>query len=476
MNDKELTRILGHCLDQIAAGDTVAACLAQHPEQAAELAPLLAMAGELGSLRDCRLSEAARQRARAGLLRAEVARNQSRVMPWWQSGAFGVSRLAAGLAMALFCVILTTGMVAASRPGDVAYPLRVLVERAPVLLTTTAAARATTELRIADRRLTDLASYLAAKDAIEPAAIAALLAGDQAAAAKAEALPEAERVQAASHVAAHAAALALLAQSAHQPSAEMALQAAAVRAGSLAEDIERGGTVTGGARPTSDARPTQTRSAPVIVEPPAVVTPTPEPQASETPTVTPSPTNWQPAHSSETPTARPIAPGQRATALARTATASPVTATATQNVTEIRPSGTPIPGRRATALAQTATVPVPATAGTPVPGRRATALAQTATAPAFGATHTSEPSPVHTPNRGSDTPAPGQQPTAPAQTVTSAPASGATNTPEPSSVHTPMRGSATPAPGRRATALAQTATPAPAHTGGPNASQTPRSP
>ena len=476
MNEKGLTRILGRCLDQIAAGETAAACLAQHPEQAAELAPLLAMAGELGSLRDCRLSEAARQRARAGLLRAQVARNKSRVTPWWQSGAFGVSRLVAGLTMALFCVILTTGMVAASRPGGAAYPLRVLIERTPVLLKTTAAAKATTELRIADRRLTDLASYLAAKDAIEPAAVAALLAGDQAAAAEAEALPEAERVQAASHVAAHAAALARLAQSARQPSASTALHAAAVEAESLAEDIERGVRSGPAARPTLDAGPAETRSAPVIVEPPAMVTPTPEPQASETPTVTPSPTNWQPAHSSQTPTARPIAPGQRATALAQTATAGPVTATATRNVTTGGPTGTPIPGRRATALAQTATATGTAVTGTPVPGRRATALAQTATAPAADATRTSEPSPVHTPIRGTDTPVPGQQATALPQTATPAPASGATNTPAPSPVHTPIGGSDTPAPGRRATALAQTATPAPAHTGGPNASQTPRSP
>ena len=50
MNDKELTSILDRCLEQIAAGETVSACLAGYPEHAAELAPLLAMACELEAL------------------------------------------------------------------------------------------------------------------------------------------------------------------------------------------------------------------------------------------------------------------------------------------------------------------------------------------------------------------------------------------------------------------------------------------
>ena len=50
MDEKRLADILNRCLEEIAAGETIGACLARYPEHAAELGPLLAMAGELGTL------------------------------------------------------------------------------------------------------------------------------------------------------------------------------------------------------------------------------------------------------------------------------------------------------------------------------------------------------------------------------------------------------------------------------------------
>jgi len=451
MNDKELTRSLGNCLDQLAAGEAIAACLAQHPEQAAELAPLLAMAVELGSLRGYGLSEAARRRAHARLLRAEVDRNSRDVTHGWRFGSLAVSRLAAGLALVFACVVLTTGMVAASQPGDLAYPVRTFVERAPVLLQATAEAKATVELRIADRRLADLETHLATKGEIAPAAIEALLAGDRAAAGRADELTQTERLLAASRVAAHAVALTNLARSAQQPLAEATLQAAAVEAESLAQHLERGSESEDTPSPT-DAGPTEPPAAPAIGVPPASVTPIPESQAPEASTSAPLPTSGQPTRRNE------------------------------------MLSATPVPGRRATALAQTATAPIPtdtpqpspvntATNGpdTPVPGRRATALAQTATAPATVATDTPQPAPVNTSTSRPDTPVPGRRATALAQTAT-APAPAATDTPEPSPVHTPAGGPDTPVPGRRATVLAQTATPAAAKSAGSSAVGTPLAP
>ena len=77
MNDKELTGILGRCLEGIAEGETAAACLARYPEHAEALRPLLAMAGELGTLSQYKVSDAARLRAKAQLRRAAAAREIS---------------------------------------------------------------------------------------------------------------------------------------------------------------------------------------------------------------------------------------------------------------------------------------------------------------------------------------------------------------------------------------------------------------
>ena len=77
MNEKRLTGILNRCLEEIAAGETADACLARYPEYAAELRPLLAMAGELGTLSQYHVSDTARLQAKARLRRAEAARRES---------------------------------------------------------------------------------------------------------------------------------------------------------------------------------------------------------------------------------------------------------------------------------------------------------------------------------------------------------------------------------------------------------------
>ena len=88
MNEKRLAGILNRCLEEIAAGETTGACLARYPEHAAELGPLLAMAGELGTLGQYKVSDAARLRAKAQLRRAEAARRDQRASPqgWLRPG------------------------------------------------------------------------------------------------------------------------------------------------------------------------------------------------------------------------------------------------------------------------------------------------------------------------------------------------------------------------------------------------------
>jgi len=447
--------LLEECLEQLAAGDASTEVLAHYGAQAEELAPLLAVVTRLQGIRTHRLSEEQRQHARA-VLRAALDRPATPA-PWWSPLVTWLNRpflmprarMAATMAtlVAIICIAVTVTGVAASQPGDVGYPLRVVVERAPVLLQATAAGRAMAELNVADRRLADLEAHLHATGEVAAAAVRALLAGDQAAAARAEALPPAEREAIAARVAAHAQALASLAPTSAQLTANPLLEEAATQASELANRLARSAIQPAG-QPALTATPLVPQPAGILAPSPTPVTTSPVPgEASHQPyqpvTMTPS----------ATATGRHVEPGRRATVLAQTATPAVPADTATPTDTA-RPLE---PGRRATALAQTATAR-PATAtpfptpsgpatGTPVVGRRATALAQTATAQA--------PTPVTTPEPGPGntvTPAPGRRATALAQTAT-AQAPTPTGTPEPT-----REDARTPIVGWRATALAQTAT------------------
>jgi hypothetical protein len=249
MNDRKVSTILSRCLDQIASGEAASACLARYPEQAAELAPLLALAGELGALRDQRLSEAARQRAHARLLRAEVARNDQRATRWLQPGPIAFSRLAAGLIVALFCVVLTTGLVTASQPGDLAYGVRVVVERGPAWLARGPDSRARTELGIAARRLADLdrTTSSPAQD-LDLRTVAALLASAESAGTLAAGLSEAEQTEISAQLAEQARHMVQLAAMSRSPRNAALLQAAAGR-------VERAAEYAHAPAPASGAQP-----------------------------------------------------------------------------------------------------------------------------------------------------------------------------------------------------------------------------
>ena len=233
MNDKDLTSILGRCLEEIAAGETPAACLARYPEHAAELAPLLAMAGELGTLGQYQVSDAARVRAKAQLRRAASAQRDQRSTPkgWLRPGSFLMPRVAAGLAFTLICVLLMAGIVAASGPGDLAYGLRIAAEQIPARLTPGAEARARAELGIASRRLAELDRTMGSQDqALDERTVSALLADVEMAAETAASLPEPERIEIAARIAEQAHTMTQLAGSARSTQHAEALQLASERA------------------------------------------------------------------------------------------------------------------------------------------------------------------------------------------------------------------------------------------------------
>lgn len=408
--------ILADCLDRLQSGATIADCLARAGDRADDLAPMLESAAQLQAVRRLGLSVEERAHAKAAL-RATLARNRRNALasqdrrqrPAWNAWWGQARGLAlAGMLVAILFVGAGVTSVAASRPGDVTYPLRTTLERAPALWQTSPAGRAQTELNVAERRLADVTNRLQATGQVEPAAVNALLAGDEAAARHVIALPDSERAAVSQRLATHAETLSALARSVAQPGSGQTLEEAAGRASALAERL-----AAGAERPIGSPTPSPTPSPSPAAAGPDRVLPSVTPTATAAPTPTPAPAadvEREPPSPQPTPAGRVIAPGQRATALSQTATAaaspsSTATATATRAAPAATasspiggPSGTVLPGLRATALAQTAIAqppsppaaftPPPAPtepadtggAATPAPGRRATALAATAAA------------------------------------------------------------------------------------------------
>jgi len=337
MNEKRLAGILKRCLDEIAAGEAAEACLAQYPEYAAELRPLLAMAGELGMLSQYHVSDAARLHAKVQLRRAEAARRDQRASSqgWLRLGSFLTPRAAAGLAAILLCVLLTVGTVAASGPGDLTYGLRIAAERIPTRLSPDAETRARAELRIASRRLADLDRTMRGHaQEIDERTVSALLVSVGAAAEIATSLSEPERTEIAARITEQAAQLGQLRQSAHRTQQAEALQAAFGQAYRAAERA--------GAGPIS---PTPQPAGP-LHEP--TRSPTATPHSTLTPERTPFPSPSATATASPTPapsaTPSHVAPGDTGRQQTTTPQAR-LTATAGRNTPQATPVG---PGPMAT--------------------------------------------------------------------------------------------------------------------------------
>jgi hypothetical protein len=369
--------ILDDCLQRLQFGEPVETCLARYPDQAAELRSLLAAAGQVRSLAGYHLTPGQRLRAKVTLRETLAARSAARSwLPWVT--VFGRTRgfaFAAVLA-AILLVTLTVSNVAASQPGDLAYRLRVVIERAPVVLQMTPERRATAELEVAERRLADLDSHLAVTGQPDEIALAALLTGDAAAAEHASAVAEMrQRDRVADRVAAHADRLARLAQIAADPAVAAALTAAAEREYAIAERLRHGLPP----EPPAD-RPAPRRATP---------TPTSAASATATLTATPTPTPTLTATQSPPATATP-SPDDRP----RPTLPPEATRPGEGLPPGLRPTGTPTPGWRATAIAETATAhpteparsprPTGTVPGTPghtiTPGWRITAIVETATA------------------------------------------------------------------------------------------------
>jgi hypothetical protein len=439
----EMTTILDDCLARLQAGASIADCLAQHPEAATELAPMLAAASQLSRLAVPTLSDAQRLRGKVALREAHSARPAPRTLASWLGGA----RPLRGWAMAVVaaCVLFASvaaGAVAASQPGDLTYSVRVTVERAPALLSRDPAQRAAAELAAADRRLADLHRASARPQPAVDVALEALIAGDEAVADETPRLSEPARLRAAERVEGHAVVLARLAVTAPEARAAEALAAAATRASAIAAHVRAGqpNTPPGGGPPIAPPGGGLPSATPSTARPAETPTPTRSPLATPTATVgAPEATPTDPATpthdatrpgstSTRTPDRRPTdgafgpptgqaprpteTPARRATGIAATLTAlpsrsvQPATATRSieQTLTPGRPTGTPPPAIE-TRRAEHTVMPerrTPAAPNTPLPPPAT---------PVSGATGAPQPTPGGGPQPTAPGPDPGPRPT-----------------------------------------------------------------
>ncbi len=339
-----LSRMVDDCLARMADGESIEACLARYPQKAAELAPLLLTAAELHGLADVRLSQGQRLRAKVALREALTERNrpQMPVVGRW----LRVLPVALLLAAVLF-VSVTGAAIAASQPGDFAYPLRVVVERAPILVRFSSAGRAAEEVDIAGRRLSDVREYLVRGGAVQPVALRELLARDEAALRRAEQLSAEERLAILDAIAGHAEELAALAGVATGDEAQAHLQAAAERIRDASARLVQAPAESATPQP-APASPTPSLTAsPVSAVATVVPTETPVPAQIAAPTCTPS---ICPTPSVEPPV-NPTALPTRARIAAPTISARPshepivVPSASPTSPPAVEPSATPRPRR-----------------------------------------------------------------------------------------------------------------------------------
>ncbi len=274
-----VAEILDECLARLRRGETVGDCLARYPDQAAELAPMLEAAAQLRGLAAHRLSPAQRLAGQM-VLRAALARRTSRrsAADWlfrpvqWM----GWPALAAAVALCLF-VVLSVGAVAASRPGDLTYSVRVMVERAPLLVIFDADARASAELYLAERRLADVQQALQHSRSADATALRALIRSAEAAAGAAGGLAEAERLQVAARIEEHVTQLERLAATVGEPAAARSLVETARQARAIAVQLRAEKP------PALDPqRPAPTETAVPSFTPTSALTATPQPEATAT--------------------------------------------------------------------------------------------------------------------------------------------------------------------------------------------------
>jgi hypothetical protein len=175
--EKEFNDILDECLDRLMfKGDTVEQCLADYPQYADELKPLLEaslVTSQISSLEPDQEFKAKARNELFGVLReAEEKRSRSLFRFGWQPRWAGVVAVIAVL-------LIATGSTAAastgSMPDDFLYPVKRATEQVQLAFTFTNLGKAEAYARMANRRVEEIIYMANENDAEEIEVLAASL-------------------------------------------------------------------------------------------------------------------------------------------------------------------------------------------------------------------------------------------------------------------------------------------------------------
>jgi len=159
---KEFDNILDECLQRLLVkGETIEQCLQSHPEQAAQLKPLLeaALAVKEASAIQPRAEFKARARYQFRSALQEATSRRSRPFFGW------LPRWATVMTIVLILLLAGGGTVAAaagSMPDSPLYPVKLATEQVQLMLTPSQIGKARLCARLADRRVEEIV-YMANK-------------------------------------------------------------------------------------------------------------------------------------------------------------------------------------------------------------------------------------------------------------------------------------------------------------------------
>ena len=177
-NKRALEVLLQQGLEAQAQGQSLDAFLAQHPEEAADLEPLLSFAAQLEDSWNTTPTSGARATARYQVLAHASQR------PRGLLAALGLlpqlpRPLVVGAVTVLFLALGSTGAVSASAnalPGDPLYPVKTGWEQIQVSLTFDEAAKTRAYATLAERRTDEVAELKSQGKPVSPEGVAALTA------------------------------------------------------------------------------------------------------------------------------------------------------------------------------------------------------------------------------------------------------------------------------------------------------------
>jgi hypothetical protein len=182
---QDFESLLDECLNRIKSGADIEACLADYPDAADELRPLLRLAIKVRSLKEVppRSSAAMATGRQRFLQQAAVMREEAETSPlaslreWWASLFQIGPAMARGLATTLLVVLLLVASLgggawavsAHSLPGDLFYPVKLAREQVQLWLTFDQMAKEELEEEIQTRRIQETKTLLEERRAVNVA-------------------------------------------------------------------------------------------------------------------------------------------------------------------------------------------------------------------------------------------------------------------------------------------------------------------